>query len=119
MKSLHRTKALSAYEAARLVLKENMSYPAYMMLKEAARGTLAYIVEDSQGREISEKTKLQKLLDWVDDSALPPDGYEEISYLIEAESKGLEDILALPIDKLKKVKKVIKKMIGEHLKQSV
>lgn len=43
MKSLHRTKALTAYEAARMALKNDMAYPAYMMLKEAARGTLAYI----------------------------------------------------------------------------
>lgn len=119
MKSLHRTKALSAYEAARLALKNDMSYPAYMLLKEAARGTLAYIVEDSQNREISEKTKLQKLLDWVDESALPTMGYENITYLINAESKGLSDILTLPLDDLKKVKKTIKKMIGEHLKQNV
>lgn len=119
MKSLHRTKALTAYEAARMALKNDMAYPAYMMLKEAARGTLAYIVEDSQNREISEKTKLQKLLDWANEVDLHPNGYENISYLIQAESKGLSEILTLPLDELNKVKKTIKLMIGEHLRQNV
>ena len=116
MKSLHRTKALTAYEAARMALKNDMAYPAYMMLKEAARGTLAYIVEDSQNREISEKTKLQKLLDWANEVDLPPNGYENLSYLIQAE---LSEILTLPLDELNKVKKTIKLMIGEHLRQNV
>lgn len=46
MKTMHRTKALAAYEGARLTLNNNMSYPTYMLLKEAVRGVLSYMAED-------------------------------------------------------------------------
>lgn len=119
MKSLHRAKALAAYEGARLVLKQEMSYPAYMLLKEAARGLLSYIVEDSFDKEISEKTKLSRLLEFVDVETFKAEDIENIKELIKAENLGLEEILSMDLDKLKSIKKTIKGLIADYLREPV
>ena len=119
MKLLHRSKALAAYEGARLAIKNNMSYPAYMMLKEAARGVLSYMVEDAFDKDISEKTKLQRLLEFLDVDAIKPETVEAINILIEAEDGGLTSILSLDKDDLNKVKREIKQLIIKYLKEPV
>lgn len=119
MQTLHRIKALAAYEGARLVLKQDMSYPSYMLLKEAARGVLSYILEDSFGKEISDKTKLSRLLDFVDSEAIGEEDMQTLQLLVEAEQDGLAHIMTMDIETLNKIKKTIKKLIGTYLKEAV
>lgn len=119
MKMLHRTKALAAYDGARITLKSEMPYPSYMMLKEAARGILAYLAEDSLDKEISDKTKLARLLEIIDTEMLTEDQIEAVNMLIEAEGRGLVGILSISIDDLKKIKKSIKKLIITYFKEPV
>lgn len=118
MKALHRTKALAAYEGARMAMQNDMSYPAYMLLKEAARGVLSYMSEDSMEIDISEKTKLSRLLEFTR-GEISTEDTEAIQNLIDAESQGLERILSIPMEDLREVKKVIKMLIGEYLKEPV
>lgn len=111
MKSLHRTKALAAYDGARLAVKNDLAYPSYMMLKEAARGVLSYIAEDELEQDISEKTKLTRLLELIDTEGLNPDDLAGVNKLIELEQGGLVEILSVPMDELRKVKKAVKHFI--------
>lgn len=115
MKSLHRTKALAAYEGAREVLKEEMVYPGYILLKESVRGTLAYIIEDTENFDISEKTKLHKLIYLVRETLVSEEEKEKLSVLVNAEREGLGAIVAMDLDKLLEVKTILKKLIGTHL----
>lgn len=118
MKSMHRIKALASYEGARITLKEGMAYPSYMLLKEAARGVLAYIAENGMESNISEKMKLRRVLDLVD-HLIEPDEVEAVNKLIEIEHRDFKDILAVDIEELRGIKKAIKKMIGTHLNERV
>lgn len=119
MKSLHRAKALEAYSAGRITLKQGMSYPSYMMLKEAARGTLSYLIEDINDKEISEKTKLSNLLEWSKGCVISDKEYDILNELVKFEQGGLESILTIPLDKLKMIKKVLKKIIAEQLGENL
>lgn len=119
MKSLHRTKALAAYEGARMALKNDMTYPAYMMLKESARGVLSYIVEDKLGKDISEKTKLARLLELMDENILEAYDIYTLYKLVDAENNGLEYILTMDIEVLKGIKKTIKNLIATFLNERV
>lgn len=119
MKSLHRTKALAAYEGARLVLKNNMAYPAYMLLKEAARGVLSYMAEDTFDKDISDKTKLARLLEFLDTETIKKEDIDNIQKLIDAENSGLQSILAINLDELYSIKKTIKGLIGNYMKEHV
>ncbi|MBR6756282.1 MAG: hypothetical protein IKM15_04980 [Peptococcaceae bacterium] len=119
MKSLHRTKTLAAYEGARLVLKEGMTYPAYMLLKEAARGVLSYLAEDVMQQDINEKTKLSRLLELIDVENFKEADIKNIEKLIEAENKGLNAILTMDVDQLKEIKASVKSLIATHLKEPV
>lgn len=112
MKNLHRSKALEAYEAARVLLNEKLVYPSYVMLKEATRSTLAYINEDANDKEYSEKTKLRTLLEDTPSTLLPNIDISIFNLFIEMEKDGLSSILSLPIDKLLEIKKVLKKTMG-------
>lgn len=119
MKSLHRIKAIAAYNGAREVLKKEMAYPAYMMLKESARGILSYIVEDSYDKEISDKTKLSRLLDLINEELLTTEQIESIRYLVGVEKQGLEGILTIPTTDLIKIKRALKELIINYLKEPV
>lgn len=119
MKALHRTKALAAYEGARLTLKNNLAYPSYMLLKEAARGVLSYMVEDSFEQDISEKTKLSRLLDFVNIETLSEEDVSNITKLIEAENAGLCKILSMDISELSDIKHSIKGLIAKYMKEPI
>lgn len=119
MKALHRTKTLAAYEGARLVLKNDMAYPAYMLLKEAARGVLSYMVEDSFEQDISEKTKLSRLLDFVNIETLTTEDVNNINKLITAENAGLDTILSMSVEELKEIKHTIKGLIAKYMKEPI
>lgn len=117
MKSLHRTKALAAYEGANITIKNGMVYPGYMMLKEAARGSLAYIAEDAFSCDFSDKTKLHKLLNMMNDDLVSPEDQENIHKLVEIESSGLAGILALQIDDIEPIRKTVKKLIATYMSE--
>ena len=112
MKYLHRMKALESYRAARILLKEDLVYPSYVMLKEATRSTLAYINEDLQGKDYSEKTKMRTLLDDTPAQLLPNVDMSIFELFVDMEKEGLDAILSLPMEKLLELKKVIKKTMG-------
>ena len=115
MKSLHRIKALESYRGARLLLKENLIYPSYVMLKEATRSTLAYINEDIQGKEYSEKTKMKTLLDDMPAQLLQNIDMSIFKIFVDMDSAGLNAILTLDIEKLKDIRKTLKKIMGIYL----
>ncbi len=115
MKSLHRIKALESYRGARLLLKENLIYPSYVMLKEATRSTLAYINEDIQGKEYSEKTKMKTLLDDMPAQLLQNIDMSIFNIFVDMDSAGLNAILTLDIEKLKDIRKTLKKIMGIYL----
>lgn len=119
MKSLHRIKTIAAYTAARDAIKNNNSYAAYMMLKEATRGILAYIVEDSQDRDISEKMKLHKLINNIPYGTVDEADLENISKLVDIEKQGFEAILSVPNSILVDIKRSVKKLIAVYLKEPV
>lgn len=119
MKSLHRTKALAAYDGARITLKNGMVYPAYLMLKEAARGALAYIAEDAFSCDFSEKVKLHKLLNMMTEDLVSLEDQENIRVLTDIESGGLAGILALQVADLEPIKKTVKKLISTYLAEHV
>lgn len=119
MKALHRTKAIETYQGARLTLKAGLGLPAYMMLKECARATLAYIVEESLDTDISEKSKLSNLVDLSPDTIVTDKDKELISILLGAEKEGLSSIMALTVEELQPVKKMLKKYIGEYLNEKL
>ena len=119
MKHLHRAKCLSAYEGARVVLKQGMVYPAYMLLKEAARGVLSYMAEDFLDKGISEKSKLSNLVDILGDTMLSEKQKEGIQILIDAEKSGLEGILVLDVKAMTTVKRAVKSLIIEVFKEPV
>lgn len=119
MRSLHRVKAIAAYDGARITLKNEMSYPSYMLLKEAARGVLAYIAEDSLDQEISDKTKLSRLLDLVNEDLINKEDRHGIEMLIDAENRGLTGILTMDIAELKTVKKAVKHLIAAYMKEPI
>lgn len=119
MKSLHRIKAVSAYNGARTAINAGENYPAYILLKEAARGVLSYICEDAFSKDICEKTKLTHLLEWTTPAFISEDDRATLEILVDAEKKGLEGILCIPTDDLSKIKKVLKGIIIEYLKEPV
>ena len=112
MKNLHRSKALESYAAARLMLKEGLVYPSYVMLKEATRSMLAYINEDANDKEYSEKTKMRTLLDDTPAQLLPNVDMSIFELFVDMEKEGLSSILSLPMEKLLEIKKVLKKTMG-------
>lgn len=119
MKSLHRCKAIDTYKAARITLKEDLVYSSYMLLKESTRSTLAYINEDLQGKEYSEKTKMRKLLDDVPAQLTQDVNLEMFNLFVDMDSEGLQGILAIDINELKKIKKALKKIIGIYLNEKL
>ncbi len=119
MRSLHRSKAIAAYNCARTAIKNNESYPAYILLKEAARGALSFIIEDAFDEEISDKTKIRKLIDWADDVVLTDEDRETLNILDTAERGGLQALLSMDINDLKKIKRVVKGLIANYLKEPV
>ena len=112
MKNLHRSKALESYAAARLMLKEGLVYPSYVMLKEATRSMLAYINEDANDKEYSEKTKMRTLLDDTPAQLVPNVDMSIFELFVDMEKEGLSSILSLPMEKLLEIKKVLKKTMG-------
>lgn len=115
MKSLHRVKAIEAYQGARLLLKENLVYPSYVMLKEATRSTLAYINEDIQGKEYSEKTKMRTLLDDAPAVLIQNVDMDIFNIFVDMDKEGLGAILAINIEDLRKIRRTIKKIMGTYL----
>ena len=115
MKSLHRMKALESYRAARILLKEDLVYPSYVMLKEATRSTLAYINEDLQGKDYSEKTKMRTLLEDAPTVLIQNVDMDIFNIFIEMDKKGLDGIMAIEIDELKKIRRTLKKIMGVYL----
>jgi hypothetical protein len=119
MKHLHRSKAIENYEGARLAIKEGLSYPSYILLKESLRATLAYINEDLFNKEYSTKTNLKLLLSQtplelarnVDTSV-----FEEI---LRLEKSGLQTILTTSREDFGKIKKSLKKVIGLYLNENL
>lgn len=119
MKSLHRCKAIDTYKAARISLKENLVYSSYMLLKESTRSALAYINEDIQGKEYSEKTKMRKLLDDVPTQLTQDVNLDMFNIFVEMDNAGLEGIFSIDINVLKDIKKALKKIIGIYLDEKV
>lgn len=119
MKSLHRVKTLAAYDGARLLIKNEMCYPAYMMLKESARGVLSYIVEDWFDKEISEKMKLTRLVEFVTPDMVGESNLDGIKSLIDLENGGIEAILSVDIQTLLKVKASVKNLIADYMKEPI
>lgn len=119
MKVIHRAKALSAYEGARVVMATDNVYATYMLLKEAVRGILAYIVDDKYDYKCTHKTKLHKLLEMTTDDMVPPEDKANIQLLIDKENDGLESILAMDMAELKEVKRTAKKLIADYMKEPV
>ena len=115
MKSLHRIKALETYRGARIVLKEGLVYPSYMLLKEATRSTLAYINEDIQGKEYSEKTKMKTLLNDIPAQLMRDVDMDMFNIFVDMDSAGLSAIIALDIEDLKKIRRTLKKIMGTYL----
>lgn len=115
MKTLHRIKAIETYNGGRLVLKEGLIYPSYMLLKEATRSTLAYINEDIQGKEYSEKTKMRTLLNDLPTKVVETFNIDTFDIFVEMDSEGLESILSIEMDTLKDIKRVLKKLMGLYL----
>lgn len=115
MKSLHRIKALESYRGARLLLKEGLVYPSYVMLKEATRSTLAYINEDVQDKEYSEKTKMKTLLNDMPIDLMQNVNMSIFNIFVDMDTEGLGAILALDIEELKNIRKVLKKIMGIYL----
>lgn len=115
MKSLHRSKAIEAYEGARLVLKKGLVYPGYVLLKEATRSVLAYINEDVQGKEYSEKTKMRTLLEEVPAELEKLTDLSVFDIFVEMDTAGLGAILTLDIVELEKIRKVLKKTMGIYM----
>ena len=115
MKYLHRMKALESYRAARILLKEDLVYPSYVMLKEATRSTLAYINEDLQGKDYSEKTKMRTLLEDAPTVLIQNVDMDIFNIFIEMDKKGLDGIMAIEIDELKKIRRTLKKIMGVYL----
>lgn len=119
MKAIHRAKTLAAYEGARVVMATDNVYASYMLLKEAARGVLAYIVDDRYDYKCTTKTKLHKLLGMVTEDLVPIEDQENIHIFVEMEDAGLETIMAMDMEVLKKIKKSIKHLIGEYMREPV
>ena len=115
MKYLHRMKALESYRAARILLKEDLVYPSYVMLKEDTRSTLAYINEDLQGKDYSEKTKMRTLLEDAPAVLIQNVDMDIFNIFIEMDKKGLDGIMAIEIDELKKIRRTLKKIMGVYL----
>lgn len=109
---LHRSKAITCYVAARDAIHKGLGYPAYMMLKESLRATLAYACEIAYKREYKEKTKLNYLLGCVPDSYVTAEQAEIFNKLLVMESGGLEDIIATDIDTLRGIKSQLKRVIS-------
>lgn len=119
MKYLHRMKALESYRAARILLKEDLVYPSYVMLKEATRSTLAYINEDVQGKDYSEKTKMRTLLEDAPAVLIQNVDMDIFNIFIEMDKKGLDGIMAIEIDELKKIRRNLKKIMGVYLEADI
>lgn len=115
MKTLHRIKAIEAYNGGRLVLKEGLVYPSYVLLKEATRSTLAYINEDIQDKEYSEKTKMRTLLNDLPTKVVEDFNIDTFEIFVEMDSEGLESILSIEVETLKDIKRVLKKLMGLYL----
>ena len=115
MKSLHRTKALESYRGARITLKEGLVYPSYMLLKEATRSTLAYINEDLYDKEYSEKTKMRTLLNETPAVLVQSVDMSVFEIFVDMDTKGLDGILALDIEKLNSIRKDLKTIMGLYL----
>ena len=115
MKSLHRIKALESYRGARILLKEGLVYPSYVMLKEATRSTLAYINEDVQDKEYSEKTKMRTLLNDMPVDLMQNIDMSIFDIFVDMDTEGLGAILAIDIEKLKQIRKILKKIMGTYL----
>ena len=115
MKSLHRMKALESYRGARILLKEELVYPSYVMLKEATRSTLAYINEDLQGKEYSEKTKMRTLMEDAPAVLIEDIDMDIFNIFVEMDKAGLDAILALDIKELKKIRRTLKIIMGTYL----
>lgn len=108
---LHRSKALASYQAARVLLhQEGMEYPAYVMLKEGVRATLAYVCESAYDKVYEEKSRLKNLLEAVPEGVLEPEWKEGFEYLLTLEQKGLSAIMSEDIAKLKEIKRYLKRL---------
>lgn len=115
MKSLHRGKAIEVYLGAKVVMKKGYVYPAYVLLKESLRATLAYIQEDLADKEYSEKTKLRTLLETTPVILTPDVKLEVFNIMLELEDIGLDAIMSVDIEELEKVRKALKQIIGIYL----
>ena len=85
------------------------------MLKEATRSTLAYINEDLQGKDYSEKTKMRTLLEDAPAVLIQNVDMDIFNIFIEMDKKGLDGIMAIEIDELKKIRRTLKKIMGVYL----
>ena len=110
---LHRSKAIASYQAARLLLhSEGLALPAYMLLKESLRATLAYICEDSYDKVYEEKSRLKNLLDSVP-SGILEEGQEDVfRKLLELQDAGLSTIMVADYTDLKDIKRNLKRLIA-------
>lgn len=110
---LHRSKAIASYSAARLLLhEEGMAYPAYVMLKESLRATLAYICETAYDKVYEEKSRLKNLLSTVPAGYLEDNQLDVFMKLLELENEGLSAIMSVDYEELRCIKRNLKRLIG-------
>ena len=97
MKSLHRGKAIESFTGAKVVMSKGLIYPAYILLKESLRATLAYIQEDLTNKEYSEKTKLRSLIATTPEVLTPETNLATFDIILEMEEQGLDAIMSTDI----------------------
>ena len=120
MKIHHRVKSIDTYKGARIAINENLTYSSYMLIKESLRATLAYIAEDMFDWELSNKTNLTYLIGLFNDTdVLSIDDADALEKLLIAEKNGITAIIAMDIDDIKAVKKVVKRLIADYIKEPI
>lgn len=109
---LHRSKAITCYLAARELIHKDLTYPAYIMLKESLRAAIAYACELEYEKEYKDKTKLDYLLNAVPNIYVPEEQLQVFKEMLELEKSGFESVMTVDIGVLKRVKMELKRLIS-------
>lgn len=115
MQSIRRTTAIVTYDAARLLLKEGNTYGGFLMLKEAVRASLAYILEDITQQEYSDRTRLSTLFERLPENLTEGVTLDDFRKVKEIEKKGIEGILNMGIEEMESIRKALKQINGVYL----
>lgn len=110
---LHRSKAITAYKAARSLLHEDgMAYPAYLLLKESFVATLAYVWEDITDKSCTKKARLSNLKDSLPEVYIEGNIGVAIDNLLKLELGGISAIMVAEYEDLKFIKRNLKRLIN-------